>query len=48
METLTDVVFGGIPVWSEMCGMTRVLRHMAAAEPGAEVLTASCCWVPLA
>jgi hypothetical protein len=48
METLTDVGYGVKLVWNGVCGMTRVLRHMLAAEPGAGVLTASCCWVPWA
>jgi hypothetical protein len=48
METLTDVEYGVRLVWSGVCGLTRVLRHMLAAEPGAGVLTASCCLVPLA
>jgi hypothetical protein len=48
METLTDVGYGVKLVWNGVCGLTRVLRRMLAAEPEAGVLTASCCMVPLA
>jgi hypothetical protein len=48
METLTDVGYGVKLVESGVYGMTKVLRHMLAAEPGAGVLTASCCRAPLA